>query len=154
MTQASSTASYVFPDGSSLVRAKGIAWTPWISRGTRFKLLDVDRSFHKMTLLIEADAGATLDDYRHFGAGEYFIEFGSLSCDRGALGTGDYLYEPGGAALRDVRFAAPSQVYALIHGPLRLAAARDGMPEVVDLEWHLARAQANGAGAHIPHDID
>lgn len=80
------TGSRTFPDGSSLVKAAQLGWTPWLSPGTRFKLLDLDRSFNKMTLLIEADAGTALLPYRHTGAGEYYIEAGSFECDRGGLG--------------------------------------------------------------------
>ena len=149
-----SSGSRVFPDGSSLVKARGVAWTPWIGPGTRFKLLDVDRSFNKMTLLIAADAGASLAGYRHFGAGEYFVEIGAFACDRGALGAGDYLYEPGGAALRDLRFPVAAQVYALVHGPLAGLSTAGGSAPLYDLDWHWQRARANGAAGHIPDDID
>ena len=146
--------SRTFPDGSSLVKAQQLAWTPWLAPGTRFKLLDLDRSFNKMTLLIEADAGVTLPPYRHYGAGEYYIEAGAFECDRGVLGVGDYLYEPGGAVLREARFVVASQVYALIHGPLRLLDAAPGTDALRDVDWHLQRARESGTGTHIPLDFD
>ena len=154
MTQDNRSGSRTFPDGSSLVKAKALAWAPWLGPGTRFKLLDVDRSFNKMTLLIEADAGAALAGYRHFGAGEYYIEAGSLECDRGRLVAGDYLYEPGGASLRELRFPVASQVYALVHGPLRLLSEQPGSAELRDVDWHLQRAREHGAAGHIPDDVD
>jgi hypothetical protein len=146
--------SRTFPDGSSLVKARELAWTPWLGHGLRFKLLDVDRSFNKMSLLVEADAGATLAGYRHFGAGEYYVEAGQLDCDRGVLVTGDFLYEPGGASLRGLRFPVASQVYALIHGPLRLLSERPTSAELRDIDWHLQRAREHGNAGHIPDDFD
>ena len=154
MTIADVGGSKVFPDGSSLVRARAVPWSPWISPGTRFKLLDVDLSFHKMTLLVEADAGAVLDAYRHGGAAEYFIEAGAFECSRGALASGDYLYEPGGSTLRGVRFTVASQVYLQVHGPLRKVLMRDAEPDLFDLDWHLGRARVHGAADHLSTDLE
>ncbi|MFA7585533.1 MAG: hypothetical protein WCY11_04955, partial [Novosphingobium sp.] len=36
--------SRIFPDGSSLVRARTIPWTPWALEGSEFQLLSVNRS--------------------------------------------------------------------------------------------------------------
>ena len=109
--------SYVFPDGSSLVRARELAWTPWAVRNVGFKLLDVDRSFDKATFLLHAPGGATIPGFRLSGAMEIFIEAGSLRFERGSLVEGDYVYLPGGSRNGELVLAPGTQLYVIAHGP-------------------------------------
>jgi hypothetical protein len=114
--------SYVFPDGSSVVRARHIDWTPWLVSGVFFKLLDVDRSFDKSTLLLAAPKGAAIPSFKQSGAVEMFVEAGQVDFPRGLLGKGDYVYLPGGGLNGPFTLAADTQIYLIMHGPLRLGA--------------------------------
>lgn len=135
--------SYVFPDGSSLVRARELAWTPWAVRGVSFKLLDVDRSFDKATFLLNAPGGATIPGFRLSGAMEIFIEAGRLQFERGALGEGDYVYLPGGSRNGELVLAAGTQLYVIAHGPVRIA------ERYVDVDWMIDALRGLEAGEHI-----
>ncbi|MBI3524941.1 MAG: hypothetical protein HY066_10585 [Betaproteobacteria bacterium] len=152
MTTTTNSGSYVFPDGSLLVKARNLAWSEWLAPGTRFRLLDIDHSFNKMTMLIEADAGAVIDGYRQSGAGEYFVEIGVMESSRGVLGVGDYLFQPGGTSLQQVRFPVPSQIYVIFHGPLQLYLAAGKPAHIADMDWHIQKAEANGAAEHLQRD--
>ena len=135
--------SYVFPDGSSLVRARELAWTPWAVRNVGFKLLDVDRSFDKATFLLNAPGGATIPAFRLSGAMEMFIEAGSLQFERGSLVEGDYVYLPGGSRNGELVVAPGTQLYVIAHGPVRVADRQ------VDADWMIDALQGLAAGEHI-----
>lgn len=135
--------SYVFPDGSSLVRARELAWTPWAVRNVGFKLLDVDRSFDKATFLLHAPGGATIPGFRLSGAMEIFIEAGSLRFERGSLVEGDYVYLPGGSRNGELVLAPGTQLYVIAHGPVRVADRQ------VDADWMIDALQGLAAGEHI-----
>ena len=135
--------SYVFPDGSSLVRARELAWTPWAVRNVGFKLLDVDRSFDKATFLLHAPGGATIPGFRLSGAMEIFIEAGSLRFERGSLVEGDYVYLPGGSRNGELVLAPGTQLYVIAHGPVRVADRQ------VDADWMIDALKGLAAGEHI-----
>ena len=135
--------SYVFPDGSSLVCARELAWTPWAVRNVGFKLLDVDRSFDKATFLLHAPGGATIPGFRLSGAMEIFIEAGSLRFERGSLVEGDYVYLPGGSRNGELVVAPGTQLYVIAHGPVRVADRQ------VDADWMIDTLQGLAAGEHI-----
>ena len=140
---ATRSGSYVFPDGSSLVRARELAWTPWAVRNVGFKLLDVDRSFDKATFLLHAPGGATIPGFRLSGAMEIFIEAGSLRFERGSLVEGDYVYLPGGSRNGELVLAPGTQLYVIAHGPVRVADRQ------VDADWMIDALQGLAAGEHI-----
>ena len=140
---ATRSGSYVFPDGSSLVRAREVAWTPWAVRHVDFKLLDVDRSFDKATFLLNAPGGATIPGFRLSGAMEIFIEAGSLRFERGSLVEGDYVYLPGGSRNGELVLAPGTQLYVIAHGPVRVADRQ------VDADWMIDALQGLAAGEHI-----
>lgn len=140
---ATSSGSHVFPDGSSLVRARHLAWTPWAAPGIDFKLLDVDRSFDKCTLLLRAAENATIPELKQSGALEVFIEAGQMQFERGSLGRGDFVYLPGGGRNGPFALSAGTQLYVIVHGPLRLAGS------FVDADWMIDALGDGQAGAHI-----
>ncbi len=142
-TDASPSGSYVFPDGSSLVRARHLAWTPWAVPGLDFKLLDVDRSFDKCTLLLRAAKSATIPALKQSGGLEVFVEAGQMQFERGSLNRGDFVYLPGGGRNGPFALSAGTQLYVIVHGPLRL----DG--GFVDADWMIAALGDGPAGAHI-----
>jgi hypothetical protein len=135
--------SYVFPDGSSLVRARYLAWTPWAVAGMNFKLLDVDRSFDKSTFLLNAVEGALIPAFKQSGALELFVEAGQMSFGRGSLGAGDYVYLPGGGRNGPLELAPGTQVYAIAHGPLRMG------DTFIDADWMIDAIGNSPAGDHI-----
>ncbi len=135
--------SYVFPDGSSLVRARHLAWTPWAVPGVEFKLLDVDRSFDKCTMLLRAAQGATIPAIKQSGAFEVFVEAGQMQFERGALRKGDFVYLPGGGRNGPFKLAAGTQLYAIVHGPLRMEKT------FVDADWMIDALADSEAGKHI-----
>jgi hypothetical protein len=135
--------SYVFPDGSSLVRARLLAWTPWAVAGVNFKLLDVDRSFDKSTFLLNAPESASIPAFKQSGALEMFIEAGHLRFERGTLGQGDYVHLPGGSRNGPFELAPGTQVYAIAHGPMRIG------DQFIDANWMIDAVADTPAGDHI-----
>ena len=135
--------SYVFPDGSSVVRARHIEWTPWVVAGVSFKLLDVDRSFDKSTLLLGVANGATIPAFKQSGAVEMFIEAGSVNFPRGALGRGDYVYLPGGSVNGPFTASAGTQIYLIMHGPLKMGT------QFVDADLMMDALADRPAGDHM-----
>ena len=135
--------SYVFPDGSSLVRARQLAWTPWAVAGLNFKLLDVDRSFGKSTLLLNTPDGTTIPAFSQSGAFEMFVESGQVRFGRGSLGEGDYVFLPGGSRNAAFELAARTQLYVIVHGPLRFG------DRFIDADWMIDAVAGLAAGDHI-----
>lgn len=135
--------SYVFPDGSSVVRARQIDWTPWHVQGVSFKLLDVDRSFDKSTLLLASVGGATIPAFKQSGAVEMFIEAGTVDFPRGLLAKGDYVYLPGGGVNGPFTLGADTQIYLIMHGPLRMGA------QFIDVDSMMEVLANRPAGDHM-----
>ena len=133
----------IFPDGSSLVRPSELAWSPWLVPGVEFKVLDIDRDFNKTTFLLRSTAGARLEgSLRHQGAAEYFVEMGDVSVDGERLEAHDYLFAPGGTLLQDLRLSPDTQVYAIVHGGLKVRSGAAQAETLVDVDWWLDAAQA------------
>lgn len=143
VNQSNMLRSYVFPDGSSVVRARHIDWTPWPVPGIFFKLLDVDRSFDKSTLLLAAPKRADIPAFKQSGAVEMFIETGQVDCPRGSLGKGDYVYLPGGGVNGSFTLAADTQIYLIMHGPLRIGA------QFIDVDSMMDALADRPAGDHM-----
>ena len=51
------TLSLGYPDGSLIVRAKSIPWTPWGMPGTQFKLLHCDDAQSLLVILLKVEPG-------------------------------------------------------------------------------------------------
>ena len=135
--------SFVFPDGSSLVRARHLEWTPWAVPGIDFKLLDVDRSFDKCTMLLRAADTTTIPALKQSGALEMFVEAGQAQFERGTLGQGDFVYLPGGGRNGPFNLTAGTQLYVIVHGPLRMGSS------FVDADWMIEALADSEAGKHI-----
>ena len=135
--------SYVFPDGSSVVRARRLDWTPWPVQGVFFKLLDADRSFDKSTLLLAAPKGATIPAFKQSGAVEIFVEMGTMDFPLGSLGKGDYVYLPGGGMNGPFTLGADTQIYLIMHGPLRMGT------QFIDVDSMMDALADRPAGDHM-----
>jgi hypothetical protein len=71
------------------------------------------------------------------------LESGQLLFERGTLGQGDYVYLPGGSRNGPLQLASGTQVYMIVHGPLRIG------EHLVDAEWMIDAVADMPAGDHI-----
>ena len=68
---------------------------------------------------------------------------GQMQFERGSLGRGDFVYLPGGGRNGSFALSAGTQLYVIVHGPLRMDGAS------VDTDWMIEALAASEAGAHI-----
>ena len=144
--------SRIFPDGSSLVRAAHVPWTPWAFEGSEFQLLSMNRSTGMFCTLIRFKAGPLeLPDHHHFSDVHAFVLEGDFSYEYGTMNKGDYLLEAGGVNHAPTIGKDGALFLVLFMGPVTGVGA-NGLPEgeVVDCEWMYRAAAANGAADHLP----
>ena len=68
-----SQASKRFADGAVIVRTEQMPWMPWAAPGTYCKVLHMDRSHVKTTLMIKVDANTPLGKHQHMGDAEAYL---------------------------------------------------------------------------------
>jgi 2,4'-dihydroxyacetophenone dioxygenase len=141
--------SLVFPDGSLIVRAKEIPWTPWGMPGTSFKLLHCDDATSLLVILLKVEPGTVASVHKHFGAAHAYILQGGFGYEHGEVFEGDYLVEAGGIVHQP--FTGPNGLILLgfMFGPLGGMDEQGNLAGVLDIDWHYQTAKANGAAGHI-----
>lgn len=140
-----------FPDGSLLVRAGTLPWTPWAMDGTYFKLLSINRSVGIYTVLMKIDPNTNTPDHHHFGEAHAFVLEGDFSYEYGTIYKGDYIVEAGGINHEPTIGDNGCLLYVTFFGGIS-GVGEDGKPagETVDCEWMYRAALANGAAGHLP----
>lgn len=143
------TASLAYPDGSLIVRAKGIPWTPWGMPGTQFKLLHCDDAQSLLVILLKVEPGTIAGVHKHFGAAHAYILEGGFGYEHGEVFEGDYLVEAGGITHQP--FTGPKGLVLLgfMFGPIGGFDDAGNLAGVLDIDWHYQTAKANGAAGHI-----
>ncbi|MBI3524937.1 MAG: cupin domain-containing protein [Betaproteobacteria bacterium] len=146
---ASPLQSVIFPDGSCIVRAKELPWTPWGMPGTHFKLLHVDDNFSLAVLLIKVEPNTPANPHKHFGAAHAYLLEGGFGYEHGEVFAGDYLVEAGGISHEPHTGADGAVMLGFLFGPLGGIAPDGSLAGLLDIEWHYQTAKANGAADHI-----
>ena len=138
-----------YPDGSLIVRAKELPWTPWGMPGTQFKLLHCDDASSLLVILLKVDPGTVAGVHKHFGAAHAYIVEGGFGYEHGEVFAGDYMVEAGGITHQP--FTGPQGLVLLgfMFGPIGGFDDAGNLAGVLDIDWHYQTAKANGAADHI-----
>ena len=142
-----------FPDGSSLVRARELPWTPWGSPGTHFKLLHCDDQASMLVLLLKVDPGTVLGIHKHFGSAHAFNVEGGFGYEHGEAFEGDYIHEGGGITHQPFTGRTGVVMFAVVFGPIGGVDEQGNVVGLLDIEWHYNAAKANGAADHIQRRV-
>ena len=136
-------------DGSMIIRARHIPWSPWALPGTEFKLLDFDRntSFSVILLKISPDAPETI--HKHIGAANAYILQGGFGYDHGEVYEGDYMSEAGGVTHTPHVHPGGCTLLGFMHGAVAGYAEDGSVAGIVDVDWMIAQAKANNAFSHL-----
>jgi 2,4'-dihydroxyacetophenone dioxygenase len=142
-----------YPDGSLIVRAAHLPWTPWGMPGTQFKLLHCDDATGLLVILLKVQPGTVAGVHKHFGAAHAFIVEGGFGYEHGEVYAGDYLVEAGGITHQP--FTGPNGLVLLgfMFGPLGGFDDKGQLAGVLDIDWHYNAAKANGAADHIMRKV-
>jgi 2,4'-dihydroxyacetophenone dioxygenase len=153
LTGTDPTVSINYPDGSLIVRAKSLPWTPWGMPGTQFKLLHCDDALSLLVILLKVEPGTEAGVHKHFGAAHAFILEGGFGYEHGEVYAGDYLIEAGGITHQP--FTGPNGLILLgfMFGPLGGMDEHGQLAGMLDIDWHYNAAKANGAADHILRKI-
>ena len=143
------TVSLNFPDGSTIVRARQLKWTPWGMPGTQFKLLHCDDATGLLVILLKVDPGTVAGVHKHFGAAHAYILQGGFGYDHGEAFEGDYLVEGGGIVHQPITGSGGVTMLGFMFGPLGGMDEQNNLVGVLDIDWHYNAAKANGAADHI-----
>ena len=141
--------SLTYPDGSTIVRAKEIPWTPWGMAGTHFKLLHCDDASSMLVILLKVEPGTVAGVHKHFGAAHAYILEGGFGYEHGEVFEGDYLIEGGGITHQPFTGPRGCVMLGVMFGPLGGFDDAGNLAGVLDIEWHYQTAKANGAADHI-----
>ena len=141
--------SLTYPDGSTIVRAKEIPWTPWGMAGTHFKLLHCDDASSMLVILLKVEPGTVAGVHKHFGAAHAYILEGGFGYEHGEVFEGDYLIEGGGITHQPFTGPGGCVMLGVMFGPLGGFDDAGNLAGVLDIEWHYQTAKANGAADHI-----
>ena len=139
----------VFEDGSLIVRAAQIPWTPWALPGTWFKLLDYDRNHSYTAILLRIDDGAPETVHKHIGAANAYIIEGGFGYEHGEVYAGDFMVEAGGVTHTPHVHKGGSLLLGFMHGVVQGFNPDGTIAGVVDVDWHVDAAKKNGAFAHL-----
>ena len=83
-------------NGMTIVRTSKLPWMPWAGPGTWRKVLHLDVSHDRTTLMIKVEPNTPLGEHHHLGDAEAYILEGDFTYEHGGAQTGDYLCEKGG----------------------------------------------------------
>ncbi len=138
-----------FADGSELVHAEDIPWTPWGMPGTSFKLLHLDDDTALMVFVLRVDPGTVAAVHKHFGAAHAFTLSGWWGYEDRYVRAGEYLKEAGGITHMPVVGPEGTTMLAFGFGPIAGLAEDGSLLGVIDNDWMYEAARANGAADHI-----
>jgi 2,4'-dihydroxyacetophenone dioxygenase len=139
----------VFPDGSTIVRAKQLPWTPWAMPGTYFKLLHIDDTKALSIILLKVDPGTVADVHRHIGDACAYLLDGGFGYEHGEVFEGDFICESGGITHTPITREDGALMLGFMFEGLGGVDAEGNLAGVLDNDWHYNTAKANGAADHI-----
>ena len=138
-----------FADGSELVHAADIPWTPWGMPGTSFKLLHLDDDTGLMVFLLRVEPGTVAALHKHFGAAHAFTLSGWWGYADRYVRAGEYLKEAGGVSHMPLVGPEGTTMLAFGFGPIAGIGEDGSVLGVIDNDWMHEAARANGAADHI-----
>lgn len=138
-----------YPDGSLIVRAKGIPWTPWGMPGTEFKLLHCDDASSLLVILLKVEPATVAGVHKHFGAAHAYILEGGFGYEHGEVFEGDYMVEAGGITHTPKTGSLGVLMLGMMFGGLGGFGPDGQLAGMLDCDWHYQTAKANGAAAHL-----
>jgi len=138
-----------FPDGSMIVRAAQIPWTPWALPGTWFKLLDYNRNHSYICMLLKIAEDAPSIVHKHIGAANAYIVQGGFGYEHGDVYEGDYLVEGGGVTHTPYAHPGGCILLGFNHGAVQGFNPDGTIAGVIDVDWYIDAAKRNNAFAHL-----
>ncbi|WP_027951208.1 2,4'-dihydroxyacetophenone dioxygenase family protein [Haliea salexigens] len=135
-------------DRSAFFDPDTLPWTPWGMPGTYFKLLNIDEVSGRFTFLLKVDPGVSAPIHKHVGAAEGFILEGAFHYPDDAGSAGDYVFECAGA-LHIPETPDGLTMLAIAHGPIVGYEDDGAIAGLIDWQWMMETARANGAADHI-----
>lgn len=127
--------SLPYPDGSLIVRAKELPWTPWGMPGTRFELLHCDDASSLLVILLKVEPGTVAGVHKHFGAAHAYIVDGGFGYEHGEVFAGDHMVEDGGNAHQSLTGPNGLVLLGFMFGPIGGIDDAGNLAGVLDIEW-------------------
>lgn len=152
MTQTATTTDLsheVWEDGSTIIRAAKVPWTPWALPGTWFKLLDYDRNRSYTVILLRIDPDAPETVHKHIGAANAFILQGGFSYEHGTIREGDFMCEAGGVIHTPRIHPDGCTLLGFMYGCVAGYDDEGNLAGIVDVDWMIDQAKANDAFGHL-----
>ena len=139
----------VFPDGSLIIRAAQVPWTPWTLPGTWFKLLDYDHNHSYTVILLKIASDAPPVMHKHIGAANAYIISGGFGYEHGHVYAGDFMCEAGGVTHTPTAHPEGCVLLGFMHGAVQGFNADGSIAGVVDVDWYIEAAKQNNAFSHL-----
>ena len=130
-----------------------LPWVPWAMPGAAFKLLSVEPSAQRFSLLIKVAANAPAPRHRHVGAVEGMVLEGGFFYDDAPetiYQAGTYLLERAGAVHRPVSRTG-AVMFLVFHGAIEGLNEADEVIGKIDWRWH-EKAWKSALIPHITED--
>ena len=138
-----------FADRAVVVRTSRLPWMPWAGPGTHCKVLHMDMSHAKTTVMIKIDPHTELGVHKHLGDAEAYMLEGDFAYEHGSAGAGDYLCEKGGIRHVPVAGGGGLMLLGMNYGSLHGEDNAGNLLGVIDNEYYLTQAVAHGCAAHL-----
>ena len=132
------TPTLAFPATLSSMSTASLPWVPWAMPGAAFKLLSVEPSAQRFSLLIKVAANAPAPRHRHVGAVEGMVLEGGFFYDDAPetiYQAGTYLLERAGAVHRPVSRTG-AVMFLVFHGAIEGLNEADEVIGKIDWRWH------------------
>ncbi|MBI3524942.1 MAG: cupin domain-containing protein [Betaproteobacteria bacterium] len=141
-----------FADGGVVLRTSRVPWMPWAAPGTYCKVLHIDMSHAKTTLMIKVDPGTPLGVHKHLGDAEAYMLEGSFTYEHGSARAGEYLCEKGGIRHVPVTGDQGLVLLGMNYGSLHGEDDAGNVLGVIDNEYYYKAAAAAGCHLHLSPD--
>ncbi len=142
-----------FADGAVIVRTEQMAWMPWAAPGTYCKVLHMDMSHAKTTLMIKVDPNTPLGKHEHLGDAEAYLLEGDFVYEHGGGEAGDYLCEQGGIAHVPKTGEQGLVLFGMNYGTLHGLDEQGQLAGVIDNNFYFALAEQHGLHTHLPSAV-
>ena len=139
-----------FSDGAVIVRTQRLPWMPWAAPGTYCKVLHMDMSHAKTTLMIKVDPNTPLGEHQHLGDAEAYLLEGDFVYEHGGGAAGDYLCEQGGIAHVPKTGDKGLVLFGMNYGTLHGFDEKGQLAGVIDNAFYYGIAEQHGLHGHLP----